>query len=257
MILMAGGGIILNFMVSMPLLAISQLSPISPTQPLSGDRGESTSIFYQSVKSVKSVNFLSRVIGSMRKKKGGLVSKKIADVTPIDEIRLNTRAFLKKNSITIGYFEPGMPVYLNAIMDKKYQISTTSSLNSTRVEVQYLPVIREDTININEHVGMEITPGGASLLVTPFLTGCSIAIKEYQGKEHLSHLQPFSEKGESYDEQEHKKLNNRLIQAGYKVYGPHDYDSRRSTFIGIRDGSKWSFFAQEKDGVNLNVKKLW
>ena len=83
----------------MPLLAISQLSPISPTQPLSGDRGESTSIFYQSVKSVKSVksvNFLSRVIGSMRKKKGGLVSKKRADVTPIDEIRLNTRAFLKK-----------------------------------------------------------------------------------------------------------------------------------------------------------------
>uniref|UniRef100_UPI00263649EB peptidoglycan-binding domain-containing protein n=1 Tax=uncultured Vibrio sp. TaxID=114054 RepID=UPI00263649EB len=171
------------------------------------------------------------------------------------EMQLNPKGFLKKNSLKIGYFESDKTVYFNAIMDNKYQISTTQSPNSTSIKVQYLSVVREDMINIKDHLGMELTYDGASLLVTPLLTGCSIAIKKNKDKKYISHFQPIIGENENCDKQGHKKLNKRLIKAGYKVYGPLDYGDKFSTFIGIRSGSKWSFFVQEHKS-SLNVKKL-
>ncbi|EDP57986.1 hypothetical protein [Vibrio sp. AND4] len=230
--------------------SISKLLCTSPNQDLLTGHEEDSNT---SRKSVKNVNLLPGKAKSIR----GFFSNKKAAKNPIDELQLSTRNFLKNNSLTTGYLEQDLPIYFNSVMENKYQISTTPNPGGTQIEAFYLPVVREDTININDHIGVDLGKTEGNLLVTPLLTGCSMAIKKHQGKTHISHFQPFSEKGENFDAQAHKTLNSRLIQSGYKVYGPNDYDGKMSTFIGVRNGGNWSFFAQEKDGTNLKVKKLW
>jgi hypothetical protein len=87
------------------------------------------------------------------------------------------------------------------------------------------------------------TNGGPNIIVTPQLTGCSVAIRAIGGNEiEMTHIQPTgAEAGDA--------LNTRLGGMGLDgVYGRNSYSQNCSvTIMGARVGGRWKVYAQKMD----------
>lgn len=185
----------------------------------------------------------------------------------LQELIVNTRAFLQKNTIVPGNaagtnfgvadyaidVEDGYIRRPGSILGKykmhlglKYKIKNPNQLpNGFRFKAVYLPVQQSNTNFVT--VTLPNSGEGTNLMITTQLTGCSVIIDRNGNSVNVAHIQPNGETG--------IQLQNRLTTLGHNVFGAIDYPNDRAIVIGTRSKSVWNFFAQVQD-ANFNVRRV-
>jgi hypothetical protein len=119
--------------------------------------------------------------------------------------------------------------------------------------------LQTDTYNgVGNIVWHTLPTGGADILITARLTGCTFAARAtLAGGVEVTHQQP--NEGVYTGLQVHDQI--RAI-AGVRSYGRNDYDftDRAVNVIGVRVGGAWKIYAQKLEKFSLsirNVERIW
>jgi hypothetical protein len=108
------------------------------------------------------------------------------------------------------------------------------------------------------------TVGGAALMTTCMLTGCSFIVRQGVNEVECGHLLP-TDLATNTAIETGVALNNRLLGQGYlAVYGRNSYshggqDDRRAAIVGVRRNAAWKIYVQKRDFGNniLSVHRIY
>lgn len=179
----------------------------------------------------------------------------------IPNFRLNPVNFLTHNHLIVAGASEAR-AYRFKVTDRNFNPQPTSS--AFRIQKTLPTDMTNDTfaaINVvmypsNGPMNWQLLPdtGPPDLMVTGQLTACSFAIMVDPLGLKVTHLQPTGESGDA--------LKTRLIEYGLKnqiamtVLGAPDYDAANNgaaTVIGVRNGTRWSIYAQKFTRATANV----
>lgn len=104
--------------------------------------------------------------------------------------------------------------------------------------------------------GYVLGGGGADIMVTGMLNGCSFVMKSDAGRNNVrcAHLRPGAGANAGNDLNV-RTMNNAQFHGdagAVSVYGRLNYPDRNSTVIGVRRGGVWSIYQQQYDGLAAN-----
>ena len=117
------------------------------------------------------------------------------------------------------------------------------------VSAHHVPVVHSNALIINAMQGTQVPRGGADIMVTTLLNGCTFVCQEVGNNVLMAHVQPIGLKGNQLATNitNTGAFNIPGAQAGpLRSFGPGAYNSQteEATIIGVRAGRKWRVFAQ-------------